>query len=89
MSLVREVLRGIGAWTCARASLRSSNCSCVIRRRLLRCNVSPSASGVETLGESNILDVTIKNLRRRLGIGGEPRLIHTVHGAGYTLREGP
>jgi two-component system response regulator MprA len=59
-------------------------------RRLLRRNViSERVWGVETLGESNILDVTIKNLRRRLEEGGEPRLIHTVHGAGYTLREGP
>jgi two-component system, OmpR family, response regulator MprA len=59
-------------------------------RRLLRRKViSERVWGVETLGESNILDVTIKNLRRRLEEGGEPRLIHTVHGAGYTLREGP
>jgi two-component system, OmpR family, response regulator MprA len=59
-------------------------------RRLLRRNViSERVWGVETLGESNILDVTIKNLRRRLEEGGEPRLIYTVHGAGYTLREGP
>ena len=59
-------------------------------RRLLRRNViSERVWGVENLGESNILDVTIKNLRRRLEEGGEPRLIHTVHGAGYTLREDP
>jgi two-component system response regulator MprA len=59
------------------------------RRLLRRTVISERVWGVETLGESNILDVTIKNLRRRLEECGEPRLIHTVHGAGYTLREGP
>ena len=57
------------------------------RRLLRRRMISERVWGVEHLGESNILDVTIKNLRRRLEEGGEPRLIQTVHGAGYTLRE--
>ena len=36
--------------------------------------------------DSNALDVYIGYLRRR-GAGGEPRLIHTVRGVGYVLRE--
>jgi two-component system response regulator MprA len=36
----------------------------------------------------NTLRVYIGYLRRKLEAGGEPRLIHTVHGVGYVLREG-
>jgi two-component system response regulator MprA len=36
---------------------------------------------------SNSLRVYISYLRRKLEAGGEPRLIQTVHGVGYVLRE--
>jgi two-component system, OmpR family, response regulator MprA len=36
---------------------------------------------------SNPLDVYISYLRRKTEAGGEPRLIHTVRGLGYALRE--
>ena len=36
---------------------------------------------------SNSLDVYIGYLRRKTEAGGEPRLIHTVRGVGYVLRE--
>ena len=36
---------------------------------------------------SNSLDVYIGYLRRKTEAAGEPRLIHTVRGVGYTLRE--
>jgi two-component system response regulator MprA len=36
---------------------------------------------------SNSLDVYIGYLRRKTEAGGKPRLIHTVRGVGYTLRE--
>ena len=36
---------------------------------------------------SNSLEVYIGYLRRKSEAGGEPRLIQTVHGLGYTLRE--
>ena len=35
----------------------------------------------------NALRVYIGYLRRKLEAGGGPRLIHTVHGIGYVLRE--
>ncbi len=38
---------------------------------------------------SNSLEVYIRYLRRKTEAGGEPRLIQTVHGLGYTLREQP
>jgi two-component system response regulator MprA len=37
--------------------------------------------------ESNSLDVFVGSLRRKLEAGGEPRLIQTVRGIGYALRE--
>jgi two-component system, OmpR family, response regulator MprA len=37
---------------------------------------------------SNSLDVYVGYLRRKTEAGGKPRLIHTVRGVGYALREG-
>lgn len=37
-------------------------------------------------GGSNVVDVYIRYLRRKLDEGFTPRLIHTVRGAGYVLR---
>lgn len=39
------------------------------------------------LGESNLIDVHVMRLRDKLEADGRPRLIHTVRGAGYSLRE--
>lgn len=38
-------------------------------------------------GESNVLDVYIRYLRQKLEEGGESRLIYTVRGVGYVMRE--
>ena len=38
-------------------------------------------------GESNVIDVHVMRLRDKLEAGGRPRLIHTVRGVGYVLRE--
>ena len=38
-------------------------------------------------GESNIIEVYIRYLRQKLESDEEPRLIHTVRGMGYVLRE--
>ena len=36
---------------------------------------------------SNIVDVYVRYLRQKLEEGGEPRLLHTVRGVGYILKE--
>jgi two-component system response regulator MprA len=43
--------------------------------------------GYHPFAETNTVDVFISNLRRKLEQGGEPRVLHTVRGAGYVLRE--
>ena len=43
--------------------------------------------GADFFGDSNVLEVYVASLRRALEAGGEPRLIHTVRGVGYALRE--
>jgi two-component system, OmpR family, response regulator MprA len=43
--------------------------------------------GYDFGGESNILEVYIRYLRTKLEAAGEPRLLQTVRGVGYALRE--
>jgi len=45
--------------------------------------------GYDFGGASNGLDVYVSYLRRKLEANGEPRLLHTVRGVGYVLREDP
>ena len=42
--------------------------------------------GYAPFAETNTVDVFVSNLRRKLEAGGEPRVLHTVRGAGYVLR---
>jgi DNA-binding response OmpR family regulator len=43
--------------------------------------------GYHPFAETNTVDVFISNLRRKLEAGGEPRLLHTMRGAGYVIKE--
>jgi DNA-binding response OmpR family regulator len=43
--------------------------------------------GYHPFAETNTVDVFISNLRRKLEDGGEPRILHTMRGAGYVLRD--
>jgi two-component system response regulator MprA len=45
--------------------------------------------GYDFGGESNVLDVYIRYLRQKLEIEDESRILHTVRGVGYVLREHP
>ena len=42
--------------------------------------------GYHPFAETNTVDVFISNVRRKLEAGGEPRILHTVRGAGYVIR---
>ncbi len=54
----------------------------------------PRLDGLEVWGvdfptSGNALEVYVGYLRRKTEADGEPRLIHTVRGVGYVLRETP
>jgi DNA-binding response OmpR family regulator len=46
-----------------------------------------SVWGVDSDAISNVVDVTIADLRARLETDSQPRLLQTVRGVGYVLRE--
>jgi two-component system response regulator MprA len=43
--------------------------------------------GYDFGGESNVIEVYIRALRQKLESAGAPRLIHTIRGVGYVLRD--
>jgi two-component system response regulator MprA len=43
--------------------------------------------GYDFSGDSNVIEVYIRYLRSKLEANNRPRLLHTVRGAGYVLRE--
>ena len=44
--------------------------------------------GYDYLGETNVVDVYVRYLRGKIDEGFEPKLLQTVRGVGYVLREG-
>ncbi len=44
--------------------------------------------GYDWAADGNVVDVFVSYLRRKLEAGGEQRMIHTVRGVGFVLREG-
>jgi two-component system response regulator MprA len=42
--------------------------------------------GYDPFSTTNTIEVFVSNLRRKLESSGEPRLLHTIRGAGYVLR---
>jgi len=57
------------------------------RRVLPRELLMERVWGYDFGGNANILEVYVKQLRQKLEARGEPRLIHTLRGTGYVLRE--
>lgn len=45
--------------------------------------------GLDFDTETNIIDVYVSYLRRKIDGGGERRLLHTIRGAGYVMRIEP
>jgi len=58
------------------------------RRVLDRSFILEEVWGYDFPTTANSLEVYVGYLRRKTESGGEPRLIHTVRGVGYVLREG-
>jgi two-component system response regulator MprA len=59
------------------------------RQVLTRSQIYERVWGYDFGATSNALWVYVGYLRRKLEEGGEPRLLHTVRGVGYALREEP
>jgi two-component system response regulator MprA len=59
------------------------------RRVLTRSRILEEVWGFDFPTSGNALEVYVGYLRRKTEADGEPRLIHTVRGVGYVLRETP
>lgn len=57
------------------------------RQVLTRDQILERVWGYDFMGDSNIIEVYIRYLRLKLEEKGEPRIIQTVRGVGYVLRE--
>jgi two-component system response regulator MprA len=57
------------------------------RQVLTRDLIFERVWGYDFGGESNIIEVYVRYLRQKTEEQGEPRLIHTVRGVGYVLRD--
>lgn len=57
------------------------------RQVLTRDQILERVWGYDFMGDSNIIEVYIRYLRLKLEAEQEPRLIYTVRGVGYVLRE--
>jgi two-component system response regulator MprA len=57
------------------------------RQVLARATLYERVWGYDASLSSNSLDMTVSHLRRKLEADGQPRLIQTVRGVGFMLRE--
>jgi two-component system response regulator MprA len=57
------------------------------RQVLRRDVIYEKVWGYDFGGESNVIEVYMRYLRSKLEASGQPRLIHTVRGVGYVLKE--
>jgi len=57
------------------------------RQVLERRQILNDVWGYDFGGDDNVLEIYIGYLRKKLEAEGQPRLIHTVRGVGYALRE--
>jgi len=63
---------------------------CLLRepeRVLTRTQIAEHVWNYDVFNQSNVVDVYIRNLRRKIDDGFDIKLIHTIRGAGYRLSE--
>ncbi len=86
----REVRRGDRPITLTRTEFTLLELfMCAPRRVLNRSYILEEVWGFDFPTTANSLEVYVGYLRRKTEAEGEPRLIHTVRGVGYVLREDP
>lgn len=57
------------------------------RQVLKRDQIYEKVWGYDFAGESNVIEVYVRYLRSKLETVGRPKLIHTIRGVGYVLKE--
>ena len=63
---------------------------CLMRNKnivMTRSQIEQNAWNYDFEGGSNVIDVYIRYLRKKIDTGFEKKLIHTVRGVGYVMRE--
>lgn len=88
--VTREVTRGERSISLTRTEFALMEMLMANPRRVLtRSRILEEVWGYDFPTSGNALEVYVGYLRRKTEAGGEPRLIHTVRGVGYVLRETP
>ncbi|WP_280396777.1 response regulator transcription factor [Nocardia carnea] len=88
--VTREVARGSRSISLTRTEFSLLEMLMANPRRVLtRGRILEEVWGYDFPTSGNALEVYIGYLRRKTEADGEPRLIHTVRGVGYVLRETP
>jgi len=88
--VTREVTRGGRAISLTRTEFALLEMLMANPRRVLsRSRILEEVWGYDFPTSGNALEVYVGYLRRKTEADGEPRLIHTVRGVGYVLRETP
>ena len=85
-TLTRRVKRGIKSIELT--AKEYAVLECLMRepdRVLTRTQIAEHVWNYDVFNHSNVVDVYIKNLRRKIDDNTEPKLIHTVRGAGYRI----
>lgn len=86
----REVFRGERAISLTRTEFALLELFMSYPKHVLtRSRILEEVWGYDFSTSSNALEVYVGYLRRKTEADGESRLIHTVHGVGYVLRETP
>ncbi|HZO24451.1 MAG TPA: response regulator transcription factor [Chloroflexota bacterium] len=85
---VREAVRGRRRFTLTPTELELLRLFLQYPRTVLsRQQIFERVWGYDLDDDSKLIEVYVRYLREKLEAGGEPRLIHTVRGAGYILRQ--
>jgi two-component system, OmpR family, response regulator MprA len=88
--VTREVTRGVRRISLTRTEFALLEMLIANPRRVLtRSRILEEVWGFDFPTSGNALEVYVGYLRRKTEADGEPRLIHTVRGVGYVLRETP
>ena len=88
--VTREVHRGVRPISLTRTEFALLEMLIANPRRVLtRSRILEEVWGFDFPTSGNALEVYVGYLRRKTEAEGEPRLIHTVRGVGYVLRETP